>query len=427
MSSEDSDFIDDIVQDKLPEHMLPVRDRFLPWHRVRKEFIRSRQWNLLTERMVVRHWKRELQQPEHDWSLEDSPAENDKGFEPSANTFLKRPIKCLVIPGEDLLDLRALYRDLEKLNCTIRYLGFNESGGSKQTGTQVHISNNALTSLPRIWKDSMVVHDRFEALAHEDSQAMRYLKEYGPYHVVNLDLCGSMFPNTAKPPTEYYQALGEVLKFQCVRQNIEWLLFITTVVEPANVHVDELNKLCSPTRTNYDSHKDFAELLECLVPPSTFPTAPPPSIEVSELSEEQLVQLFGVAFGKWLLAFCHAAQPQWTVAMRRSFVYTMNEKKGAVMLSLAFELKPNITPPTDASGMTTTTQPLPKPFPTEVECANKLVESVANIRNVEDILANEPDLRSELRDAQARLLAMAGYDPEAYLKWVAEGEPSLSD
>jgi hypothetical protein len=97
------------------------------------------------------------------------------------------------------------------------------------------------------------------------------------------------------------------------------------------------------------------------------------------------------------------------------------------MLSLAFELKPNITPPTDASGMTTTTQPLPKPFPTEVECANKLVESVANIRNVEDILANEPDLRSELRDAQARLLAMAGYDPEAYLKWVAEGEPSLSD
>jgi hypothetical protein len=177
---------------------------------------------------------------------------------------------------------------------------------------------------------------------------MRYLKEYGPYHVVNLDLCGSMFPNTAKPPTEYYQALGEVLKFQCVRQNIEWLLFITTVVEPANVHVDELNKLCSPTRTNYDSHKDFAELLECLVPPSTFPTAPPPSIEVSELSEEQLVP-------------------------------------------------------------------------------NKLVESVANIRNVEDILANEPDLRSELRDAQARLLAMAGYDPEAYLKWVAEGEPSLSD
>jgi hypothetical protein len=62
----------------------------------------------------------------------------------------------------------------------------------------------------------MVVHDRFEALAHPESQAMRYLKEYGPYHVVNLDLCGSIFPNTAKAPAEYYQALGEVLRFQCL-------------------------------------------------------------------------------------------------------------------------------------------------------------------------------------------------------------------
>ena len=85
----------------------------------------------------------------------------------------------------------------------------------------------------------MVLHDRFEALAHPESQAMRYLKEYGPYHVVNLDLCGSIFPNTAKAPSEYYQALGEVLRFQCMRQNVEWLLFITTMVEPSIAHVDE--------------------------------------------------------------------------------------------------------------------------------------------------------------------------------------------
>jgi hypothetical protein len=215
MSSDGSDFVDDIVQDKIPEHTAPARDTFRPWHRVRKEFIRSHQWNLLTGRMIARHWKRELQQPEHDWSLDETPTE-DQPFEPGANSFLKRPIKCLVIPGDDMLDLRALYRDVDKLNCTIRYLGFNESAGSAQADTQLHISNNALTSLPKVWNDSMVVHDRFEALAHPESQAMRYLKEYGPYHVVNLDLCGSIFPNTAKAPAEYYQALGEVLRFQCL-------------------------------------------------------------------------------------------------------------------------------------------------------------------------------------------------------------------
>ena len=321
-----------------------------------------------------------------------------------------------------MLDLRALYRDVDDLNCTIRYLGFNESAGSTQAETQVHISNNALTSLPKIWKDSMVLHDRFEALAHPESQAMRYLKEYGPYHVVNLDLCGSIFPNTAKAPSEYYQALGEVLRFQCMRQNVEWLLFITTMVEPSIVHVDEFNKLCGPTRRNYDEHLEFAGLLECLIPPSTFPTTPPPPVDVSGLSEHQLVQLFGLAFGKWLLSFCQAAQPQWIVAMRRSFVYSMNDSKGAVMMSLAFELKPNILPPTDTTGMTTM-QSVPKSFPSEVECAKKLVESVANIRNVEDILAEKPDLRNELRDAQALLLEEAGYDRDAYLKWVADGEP----
>src|SRR5205085_6948066 len=113
--------------------------------------------------------------------------------------------------------------------------------------------------------------------------------------------------------------------------------------------------------------------------------------------------------------FCQAAQPQWTVAMRRSFVYSMNETKGAVMLSLAFELKPNIAPPTDVTGMTTM-QSAPKPFPSEVECASKLVESVANIHDVEQILRAKPDLWAKLRDAQALLLAAAGYDSEAYLK-----------
>jgi len=421
MTPEEPSFGDEIIQDKVPEHTAPRRDFFRPWHRVRKEYIRSRQWNLLTERMVERYWKRELQQPEHEFSLDDSQA-SDLPFEPNANSFLKRPLKCLVIPGEDLLDLRALYRDLERLNCSIRYLGFNESGGSKQSDTQVHISNNAVTSLPRVWKDSMVLHDRFEAIAQSESQATRYLREYGPFHVVNLDLCGSLFPNTAKASGEYYEALGALLRYQCVRQNAEWLLFVTTMVEPSVVHAADFNKLCGPTRRNYDDHRRFAELIASQVPEGAFP-ASPLTIQFSSLSEEQMVRLFGLAFGKWLLTLCQGAQPKWTVAMRRSFVYSMNERKGAVMLSLAFEFKPNIAPPVDNTGMTAI-RPSPNAFPSELECATKILESTANIRDVEAILAADPGLRDQLRDAQATLLEAAGYDRAAYLKWVADGEVS---
>ena len=42
----------------------------------------------------------------------------------------------------------------------------------------------------------------------------------------------------------------------------------------------------------------------------------------------------------------------------------------------------------------------PKPFPSELECALKLIESTANIRDVETIFADRPDLKIELRDAQ---------------------------
>lgn len=417
---EGSDLGEGIVQAHLPQHIERSRDRFRPWHRVRKQFIRNQQWNWLTGRMITREWRRELQEPELAWPLNDSD-DVGEGFDPAPESFPKRPIKCLVIPGDDLLDIRCLHEDIEGQNCSIRYLGFNESAGSKHPNTQIHVANNALTSLPRVWNDSTVLHDRFEALAKPQSQATRYMKHFGPFHVVNIDLCGSIFPNTQKSPSESYQALREIFSYQCAKQNVEWLFFMTTMVEPAVVDTEGFDKLCGPVRTNYDEHTEFAGLIECLIPTEAFPAAPPPSIDVSAIDERQMVQLFGVAFGKWLLGLCQSAKPKWTVAMRRSYQYSINETKGAVMLSLAFELKPNTAPPTDVTGITTAQVP-PKQFPTELQCATKLVESVSNIANVEAILEKDPDLAMRLRADQARLLAASGYDESAYLKWVAEGE-----
>jgi hypothetical protein len=412
-----TDLSDDIVQDQLPVHTEPARDNFLPWHRVRKEYIRRFQWNELTRRMVKRYWRRQLHQPEKEWSLEDRAEEEE--LKVPEDVLLQRALTCLVIPGDDLLDVRALWRDIQPYRCSLRYLGFNESQSSDNTHTRVHISNNAMTSLPRVVRDSRVVQDRFEAIALEDSQAYRYLKEYGPYHVVNLDLCGSMFPNTAKDPQEYYDALFRLLAYQFEHQKMEWLLFITTMVEPAVIHAEGFRKLCGPTSDNYQKHKDFAGRIDELIP-AAFP-AGEATVDLSKVTEEQIVKLFGLALGKWLVALCQTAKPQWTVAMRRSYSYSVNQKKGAVMLSLAFELKPNAAPPVDSSGMAKL-ELQPKRFPDERECAIKLAESVANIRNVDDELANNLELKAELLEAKARLLESAGYDRAAYLKWVSEGE-----
>jgi hypothetical protein len=411
MSPHGSDFVDDIVSNNLPTHIEPPRDKFLPWHRVKKEFIRRFQWNELAMRMAKRYWQRELNQIESEWSLDIEPPDVGEVVVPT-NLSRKKPLRCLVIPGDDLLDVRALWRDTSSLNCCIRYLGFNERTGSNQEGTRVHVANNAVTSLPRMATDSLVLGDRFESIVRLDSQAYRYLKEYGPYHVVNLDFCGSIFPNTTRDAQAYHDALHQLLIYQFAEQKSEWLLFVTTEVEPAVAHAGKLQALCQPTRMNFDAHRDFAVRLAQLLPTDAFQD-PKTSVDLSKFTEKQIVELFGIALGKWLLHLCHQAQPKWTIAMRRSYRYSINDDKGVVMLALAFELRPNIAPPMDKTGMSKLVVSAKK-YPNESECAVKLAESVAAIRDVDEVLAADSNLRLKLRDAQASLLHAAGYDRAAF-------------
>ena len=63
-----------------------------------------------------------------------------------------------------------------------------------------------------------------------------------------------------------------------------------------------------------------------------------------------------------------------------------------------------------------------KKYPDERECAVKLAESVSHIRDVDESLATDPELKTKLRDSQADLLQAAGYDRAAYVKWVDDGE-----
>lgn len=416
MDTTDSDLADDIVADRLPTHTVPLIDDFKPWHRVKKEFIRQHQWNELTSRLVKRRWHRELKEPD-----EAVQVDVDKSGEPSESQddFRKRPLKCLVIPGDDLLDIRALWRDTSELECHIRYLGFNEKHGSNQQGTRVHVANNAVTSLPRVAKDSQVIADRFEQISSQNSQARRYLRSYGPYHVINLDFCGSIFPNTQNDSQPYYDAIHRTLEYQFEEQKSPWLLFITTEVQPSIADRTKLQPFCKLARDNFDTYAEFRAEIG-FIPQSAFESTDGP-IDLGQLTDEQITKLFGVSFGKWLLQLSLSAQPRWTIEMRRSFQYSINDDKGVVMLALAFEFTPNITPPTDESGISSLNV-TPRTFADERECAIKIARSVASIQDVDDRLRADSELKSKLTEDHANLLASAGFDRQAYLNWVISGE-----
>ncbi len=413
MNVQDSDIADGIVPETRPEHIAAPHTTFKPWHKVRKQFLRREQWNALAAKNVKDRWRRDLQKP----SAMNGVARS--------SMHISRPLRCLVIPGDDLLDIRALWNEISPLDCYIHYLGFNEGHGSGDVGTDVHVANNAVTSLEGVVPSSQVLHDRFEAISADNSLAYKYLKEYGPYHIVNLDLCGSMFPNNEKNVDPYFNAVHRLLEYQFENQKTNWLLFITTLVKPSVMDYDRMQQLCKPTRSNCNEHPAFMEKIAKVLPRSSLQHEIL-TVNLDGLSNDEIVRLFGVAFGKWLLHLGQSPTPKWTVRMRRSFQYSINKEKGAVMLSLAFEMEPNFAPPIDSSGMSSR-KVVPPAFPTEEESAVKLVDYIAGMVDVDDKLTKESALKEKLMTEAADLLESAGYDRERYIKWVNNGELDAQD
>ena len=334
-----SDLADDIVQGAVPQHVAPPRDEFMPWHKVRKQFIRARQWNDLIVRMVERYLKLDLQHEHEDWSVEEDESDAvERASEIPESIRFDRPLRCLVIPGDDLLDLRSLWNDLRPHRCFIRYLGFNQAQGSGQPGTRVHVANNEVTSLEGVLPDSIVLQDRFQSIKSRHAQAYHYLREYGPFHVVNLDLCDSLFPTKANVATDYFDAIHRLAEYQMNHQTTPWLLFITTQVEPAVVSDPELQKLCHPMRKNCNNHADFAARLGALCLWDAL-RSKEIAVDISKLSDEGMVRLFGVALGKFLISLAASAHPTWAVQMLRSHRYSIKREPRVDMLSFAFQFR----------------------------------------------------------------------------------------
>jgi len=229
-----------------------------------------------------------------------------------------------------------------------------------------------------------------------------------------------MFPNTENQANPYFDAIHGLLEYQFATQKTIWLMFITTLFKPSVINNELMQKLCMPTRDNCNKYPAFTEKMATIVPVlslqhDTF------NVNLEGLSDDQIIRLFGIALGKWLLSLGQSPSPKWTVKMRPSFQYTINKEKGAVMHSLAFEMRPNFAPPTDASGMSGLEFP-PPVFPTEAESAIRLVDYVAKMVDVDVKLAGDAALRGKLLDEAADLMASAGYGREKYVKWVNDGE-----
>jgi len=119
--------------------------------------------------------------------------------------------------------------------------------------------------------------------------------------------------------------------------------------------------------------------------------------------------------------FVSVGKPKWSIALRSFYRYSINEDAGSEMVSLAFEFTRNVIRPVDPTGMSQL-QTTIQTFPTEKQCAISIAQAISKIRDVDNELIANPELKIKLRDAQADLLESAGYDRDAYIQWVNNGE-----
>jgi len=422
MSVEGSNFSDDIVQAELPKHLptgADVRKKgFLPWHKVRKQVIREKQWNkeivFLIDRYLGKHLKKEELILATDLFGAVVPALGS----PVSVVSAPKALNCLVIPGNDLLDVRSLCNAVAGKNCHIRFLGFNNTGGAGVND----VAENAVRALPTVRQNSLVLRDPFQAISSKNSQAYQHLGRYGPYEVVNLDLCDMLVPGADKDATDrYYAAIKELMTYQFREQTNPWLFFITTHVDHSVADQDGVDNLAGSLRKNCDDHVAFATSFETLVPRAAFLGTR--KLDLDSLTHDQLVGSFGVVLGKWLIQLAESNMPQWMVTLQSSYRYTVEPVSGACMLSLSFEFKRRLAPPVDPAGFgSAQTEVSGTQQKTELDLAIGLITSAGHIKDPDIMMAADPALSATMKEASADLLAEAGYVREDYLAWVEADE-----
>lgn len=404
-----SDLSDDIVQPSLPRHFdpPPARTDFKPWHRVRKQYIREKQWNHHIK-FTVQKLRAELRPKQG--ALAQDQAHDDV----PTSVHLDRPLRLLMLPGNDYLDVRSLWRELENEQCYIRFLGFDSSIDASVRGRAV--AESAVVQLSRILKDSHVLPDQFQNIGNKNSQAYSIFKHFGPYDVVNLDLCDSLIPR--EETKSYYEALVCLIALQTERQTSPWLLFITTSVDRRYIGQSQTNLLARPMRENCDEHAEFASILASVVPESSF-KGESHTFDVSELDTAQLSACFSVILGKWLLKLLDTATPKHTVSMLSSYSYTVSPDPHVEMLSMGFRFEPVRAAPIDPTGLVVTPTAAPRQR-SEEELGMQILKATTLIKSVDDILRGDESLREALTESSADLLASCGYDRSRYLAWVRE-------
>lgn len=384
------DLVDDSVGIIPQAEPLPAKE-FRPWHKPRKQYLREVQWCETISALV------------------DELNLRGQG----------RPLGYLSLPGDELLDVRAVHHHCQAKGVLLRFLGYNAIAEEPARVTESRLSEAEVKSLPNIYAPSSGVrHDALEDIAIVSSMAHKEARQHAPYDVINIDLCGGVANSKPQTRRSTLQALRGLLEIQLSTAGSTWLLFLTTRIGRTLLDEDAQTLLHGRVSQN-TSEAAFCNAIQQKLG-FTKQNVKDEEGKVELLPDHLLQKCLSLGICKWLLGLVLGANLGWRITLLPSYSYRIGPKHPHDMVSFGFRVERNPAPLHDPSELTFAVAPIPPPM-TEPQLAIAFVDEVAKITDLDAKLLADKALFNRMVDSHGELLSQARYEKEKYIQWVEGG------
>lgn len=379
------------------EHTEPAqKNKFAPWHKPRKQWIRDRQWGTTVSALIDK--------------LELSKS--------------GRPLNYLSLPGADLLDIRALEEVFLEKKVKLKFLGLNyiDENDAEQNAEQ-NLSLNEVRSLEFVEQESSVIPEQFEKISEEDSIASdRVLRKHQSFDVVNIDLCASFAdkkPGGAQGTL--YAAIYKLLKHQAFYRTEDWVFFITSRTDKKKVEFSALRKLLGKVldTVNEEVARSYIEEKSKI----SLDLLKSDDLSADSLSTLQHRFCFLSSFGIWKSDALLNGEGKSKSIMKEVLGYHVESTDSvADMVSMAFWCSRLPLVAADDSGLSSAkiNPNAPSPETVHLEQAKRAFERSLNCKDLDLYLSQNPGDYQAALERSRSLLKKARYAIDEYEPWLEQ-------
>ncbi len=384
VSSEES-----VLPVKVDEPAVPLPlDKLQPWHKPRKQYIRERQWKYHTKHLIKALNRR--------------------------HALRAGKLNYFSFPGIDHFDVEVIGKVVKNAGLKLETLGFLSEAEKAPVKARSQFRAEGLVKRGLMEDTSITVPYRIQDIVHENGQAYREVITRGPFHIINIDACGSIAPPSAHHSNRIITALHHLVKVQLNRMRDPWLLFVTTDARPDTLSCEVRSRLEEVIKRNAENSEDFEQgAINCLGGPNADDLEGAINCAKDPL---RFQALFSLGLSKWLLY--NAERVDWDVKCLRFYGYsTSPDAKQISMPCLAYEFKPR---PIDYTDQIKIVESPATGTDEKTDYSMRAITSTQEMENIDLLFIEKPEMMVEYAKKQRDLLANAGYQPATLAKFDSE-------